>query len=107
MSKQWLWLWQWQWQWSVYGQAMAMAMTIAMVLAKAQAMAMIMAYNMKHLAQAYNSDLEKKSGWPPSTKIRGTATFLPVFVTVDLQHLSQKACIEGRANPRLRFRPFS
>ena len=89
------------------GQPMAMAMTIAMVLAMAQAMAMTMAYNMKPLALAYNSDREKKSRWPLPTKIRGTATFLPVFVTVKLQHLSQKPYIEGRANPRLRFRPFS
>ena len=36
-----------------------------------------------------------------------TATFLPVFVPVDLQHLPQKAYIGGRANARLRFRPFS
>ena len=40
-------------------------------------------------------------------KIRGMATFLPIFVTVDLQHLPQEAYIEGLANARLRFCPFS
>ena len=38
---------------------------------------------------------------------RGMATFCPVFVTVDLQHLPQKPYIEGRANSRLRFGVFS
>ena len=36
-----------------------------------------------------------------------TATFLPLFVTVDLQHLPQEAYIEGHANAWLRFGLFS
>ena len=36
-----------------------------------------------------------------------TATFLPVFVTVQLQHVPQKPYNEGHANARLRFSPFS
>ena len=36
-----------------------------------------------------------------------TATFLPVFATVDLQHMPQEPYIEDHANARLRFRPFS